>query len=118
MRGYLRGLDVAVLLVRQVLASKDSGSGVLYLACNYLDGPAEAIITILPETVARGDVSQDPQEPCVTCQVADEDGTDAEQSLFPGDLRRLSSDLAQCEAWGQSRRPEDPTLSQGRVLCL
>ena len=51
----------------------------------------------------RGDLSQDAQESCVASQIADPHGTDAEQSLFPGDLRRMSLDMAQCDPWAQSR---------------
>ncbi len=45
-RGYLRGLDFAVLLVRQVFTNKDGSRGVLYLACSDLEHDAEGIVTI------------------------------------------------------------------------
>lgn len=45
-RGYLRGLDFPVLLVRQVFTNKDGSTGVLYLACSDLDGDAGDIIAI------------------------------------------------------------------------
>ena len=45
-RGYLRGLDFAVLLVRQVFTNKDGSSGVLYLACSDLERDAEGIVAI------------------------------------------------------------------------
>ena len=45
-RGYLRGLDFPVPVVRQVFTDKDGGSGVLYPAYSDLDVDAEAIIAI------------------------------------------------------------------------
>ena len=92
LRGYLRGLDFPVLLIRQVFTNKDGSSGVLYLACSDLDGDAEGIIAIYPETVERGDLSQDAQESCGISQIADPHGTDAEQPLFAGDLRGVPLD--------------------------
>ena len=45
-RGYLRGLDFAVLLVRQVFTNKDGSTGVLYLAWSNLESDAEGIVAI------------------------------------------------------------------------
>ena len=45
-RGYLRGLDVPVLLVRQVFRNKDGSTGVLYLACSDFDVDGEGIVAI------------------------------------------------------------------------
>ena len=45
-RGYLRGLDFPVLLVRQVFTNKDGSTGVLYLACRDLERDAEGIVVI------------------------------------------------------------------------
>ena len=45
-RGYLRGLDFPVLVVRQVFTNKDGSRGVLYLACSDLECDAEGIIAI------------------------------------------------------------------------
>ena len=46
LRGYLRGLDFPVLVVRRVFTNKDGGGGVLYPACSDLDSDAEDIIAI------------------------------------------------------------------------
>jgi len=86
LRDYLRGPDFPVLVARQVFTNQDGSSGILYLACSDLDGDAEGLIAIYRQTVERGDLSQDAQEPCGACQVIHENGTDAEQPLFPGDL--------------------------------
>ena len=45
-RGYLRGLDFAVLVVRQVFTNKDGSTGVLYLACSDLESDGEGIVAI------------------------------------------------------------------------
>ena len=45
-RAYLRGLDFAVLVVRQVFTNKDGSTGVLYLACSDLERDAEDIVAI------------------------------------------------------------------------
>ena len=45
-RGYLRGLDFPVLLVRQVFTNKDGSTGVLYLACSDLESDGEGIVAI------------------------------------------------------------------------
>ena len=45
-RGYLSGLDFAVLVVRQVFTNKDASTGVLYLACSDLEGDGEGIVAI------------------------------------------------------------------------
>ena len=45
-RGYLRGLDFPVLVVRQVFANKDGSTGVLYPACSDLERDGAGIIAI------------------------------------------------------------------------
>ena len=45
-RGYLRGLDFAVLVVRQVFVNKDGSTGVSYPACSDLERDGEGIIAI------------------------------------------------------------------------
>ena len=45
-RGWLRGLDIEVLLVRQVFRNGDGSVGTLYLACSELDVDGEAICAI------------------------------------------------------------------------
>ncbi len=45
-RGWLRGLDFPVLLIRQVFTNKDGSKGTLYLACGELDAGGEAICAI------------------------------------------------------------------------
>ena len=46
MRGWLRGLDFPVLLLRQVFKNRDGGAGTLYLAGSDLDGEGETIKAI------------------------------------------------------------------------
>ena len=45
-RGWLRGLDFPVLLLRQIFKNKDGSTGTLYLACSELDSEGESIRTI------------------------------------------------------------------------
>ena len=45
-RGWLRGLDFPVLLLRQVFKNKDGNSGTLYPASSELDADGEAICAI------------------------------------------------------------------------
>lgn len=45
-RGWLRGLDFEVLLVRQVFRNEDASSGTLYLASSELDADGQAICAI------------------------------------------------------------------------
>ena len=45
-RGWLKGLDFEVQLVRQVFRNGDGSSGTLYLACSELDADGEAICAI------------------------------------------------------------------------
>ena len=45
-RGWLRGLDFPVLLLRQVFKNRDGSAGTLYLAGSDLDGEGETIKAI------------------------------------------------------------------------
>ena len=45
-RGWIKGVDFPVLLLRQVFTNKDGSTGTLYLACSDLSCDGEAIETI------------------------------------------------------------------------
>ena len=117
-RGYLRGLDFPVLLVRQVFTNKDGSTGVLYLACSDLERDAEGIVVIYQKRWNVETCHKTLKSHASLAKSPTRTVPDAEQSLFPGDLRRLPLDMAQCDPWAQSRCPADTALSQGRASCL
>ena len=115
-RGWLRGLDFPILLLRQVFKNKDGSAGTLYLACSDLDGEDETISKYcqsdLPEKVESGDVSQDAQGQRRTGQVAREDSPDSKQPLFHGYLLSLPPGMDQHDTPDESLCLENPDISQ------